>query len=102
MKLAFALVGIENLKKKAHLSQSEVASLTKQMETSDAHKKLAIKALERSNKENAAWESLNSKVVGLTEEGKLLGGLLTLRSWNGLRYTQFSIPLSGVRILGRE
>lgn len=54
MKLAFALVGIENLKKKAHLSQSEVASLTKQMESSDAHKKLAIKALERSNKENAA------------------------------------------------
>lgn len=51
MKLFSILAEIEILKK-VHLSQSEEASLTKWVETLDAHQKLAEEALERSNKEN--------------------------------------------------
>lgn len=71
MKLTSILAEIENLKKEIHLSQSEVFSLTKQVKTLDTYQKLAIEALERSNKENVTLkqreEELNSRVPGLVE-----------------------------------
>jgi chromosome segregation ATPase len=64
-KLASALAEIEALKKEVHLSQSEVASLTKRVETSDAHQKIAAEALERANKEK---EGLTGEVKELTSQ----------------------------------
>lgn len=52
MKLASALSEIDSLKEEVHLSQSEVASLTKWVETFNDHQKLAVEALEMANKEN--------------------------------------------------
>lgn len=53
MKLASTLVEIKHLKMEIHLFHSEVASMEKWVETSDAHQKLVAKALDRANKENA-------------------------------------------------
>lgn len=39
MKFASTLVEIENLKKEVNLSQSKVTSMTKRVETFDAHQK---------------------------------------------------------------
>lgn len=50
-KLTFALAKIKNLKSEVCSSQSEVASMTKRMETSDAHHILARNAREKANKE---------------------------------------------------
>lgn len=51
VKLTFALAKIKNLKSEVCSSQSEVASMTKRMETSDAHHILARNAREKANKE---------------------------------------------------
>lgn len=56
MKLISSLAKIENLKE-VHLSQSEVASLTKWVETSDNHQRITAEALlELANKENASMK----------------------------------------------
>lgn len=72
VKLAYALAEIEILKNEVHLTQSEVASMTKRVETSNSHKKLVVKALEKANKENAVLKQwvgeLSSNVYGLVEE----------------------------------
>lgn len=72
VKFAFALAEIESLKEEVHLSQSEVTSLTKQVEIFDAYQKLAVEALETANKEDVALkeqvEKLNSRTFVLVEE----------------------------------
>lgn len=54
MKLAFAVVEIEILEKKVHISKIDVTSMTKWVETSKAYLNLATEALEKANTENAA------------------------------------------------
>lgn len=72
MKLDSILTEIEDLKKKVHLSQSEVASLTKQVKSSDVHQRLPAEALELANIENIALKEqvgeLNSQISGLVKE----------------------------------
>lgn len=72
VKLASTMSKIESLKKEVHLSKSEVASLTKWVETSNAHQKLTVEALDAANKENVAMKEqvgkLNSRVFGLVDE----------------------------------
>lgn len=72
MKLDSILTKIEDLKKEVHLSQSEVASLTKQVESPDVHQRLPTEALELANIENIALKEqvgeLNSQISGLVKE----------------------------------
>lgn len=82
VKLAFAVVEIEILEKKVHISKIDVTSMTKWVETSKAYLNLATEALEKANTENAAPrqqdEELNSKISGLMEEVVLDSQLLLL------------------------
>lgn len=48
-KLTSALTKIKSLRKEVRTCQSEVASMTRRVETSDAHQRIASKALKRIN-----------------------------------------------------
>lgn len=54
VKLASALAEIDNLKKEVRIFQSEVASLTKWVETFDTHQKINVETMEISSKNNAS------------------------------------------------
>lgn len=62
IKLAYALVELENLRKEVHFSQSDVASMRKLVETFDAHQKLAAEALKKIDKENVALKAVGGEV----------------------------------------